>query len=455
MTTYVFENLHWKDGWLSPASVQIDADGRILSVSAGRVDPALPQINGLAIPGMPNLHSHAFQRGMVGRAEFRDSTRADSFWTWRKQMYQLAATMTPEDLEAIAAQLYVEMLRSGITAVGEFHYLHHDSNGVPFADLTQMSDRIFAAARSTGIALTHLPVLYVNGGFGQAIGPEQSRFSHPDLDSFLKLYDKLRTQVAGQPNFRLGVAPHSLRAVDGDCLQALISVLEPDTPIHIHIAEQIKEVEEAKEFLGARPVRWLLDHHLVNEKWCLVHATHLDQSEILDLAASGAVAGLCPTTEANLGDGIFPAPSFLQAGGKIGIGTDSQVSVGVNTELRMLEYGQRLRDKQRNVLASRQQASVGRRLLDLTLAGGAQALAQAVGRIAPGLRADIVVLDLEHPRLVEHSLDTALDAWIFGHVESAVKDVMVAGRWEILEGQHRHAAEIFERYKKAVRRLWK
>ena len=454
MTAYVFENLHFNDSWLSPGTLVIDDAGCITSVEAGHTDESAKLISGLAIPGMANLHSHAFQRAMLGLTEFRSSKSSDSFWTWRERMYQLALTMSPKDLEAIAAQLYVEMLASGITSVGEFHYLHHDFDGSAYSNCTQMSERIFAAAHSAGMSLTHLPVLYVNGGFGLPTSSEQRRFSHRDLDSFMRMFEQLQNIVKTSEHNRLGVAPHSLRAVNPECLHELVSALDTETPIHIHIAEQIKEVEDSIQYLGARPVEWLYDNFQVNERWCLVHATHLDSKEIELMAKSHAVAGLCPTTEANLGDGIFPARSFLESGGRFGIGTDSQVNVSVNGELRLLEYGQRLRDWERNVLASSEQASVGRRLFDAAAEGGAKALSQPIGKLSPGFRADIVVLDLDHPRLYGQSLESVLDAWIFGHVESGVRDVMVAGQWQIQNGEHVRGPHIFQEYQAVVRNLW-
>jgi len=454
MHVQVFEHLHHHQGWLSPGTVTIDDHGMITAVDPGHGDQRANLIKGITIPGMANLHSHAFQRAMLGLTEFRNSGAADSFWTWRERMYQLAESMTPDDLEAVAAQLYVEMLEAGMTAVGEFHYLHHDFDGQRYARPTEMSERIFAAANQTGIVLTHLPVLYLKGGFGKAPLAQQSRFTHADIDDYLKFYQALKPLISSHPHGRLGVAPHSLRAVDATSLSTLVSAISSDTPVHIHIAEQIKEVEDAKSHLGTSPVQWLLDQHAVDERWCLIHATHMNDDEISGLAKSGAVAGLCPSTEANLGDGIFGARRYLDAKGRIGIGTDSHVNVSVAAELRLLEYGQRLRDWQRNVLASSEQPSVGRRLLDESLCGGAKALAQPMGRIEVGCRADFVVLDNTHPRMVEHPLASALDAWIFGHTESVVDRVMVAGQWIVENGRHKHADQIYQSYRKVVRRLW-
>jgi formimidoylglutamate deiminase len=451
--TFIFEHLQHEESWISPARVAVDGHGMITRIEAANTHKDADLIKGLTIAGMANLHSHAFQRAMVGLSEFADASRVDSFWTWREQMYRLAASMSPDDLEAVAAQLYVEMLQAGMTAVGEFHYLHHDVGGQRFSNPCEMSARISAAADSTGIILSHLPVLYLKGGFGQPPTDAQARFVHCDVDEFLRFHQSLESLIASREHDRLGVAPHSLRAVDTESLATLIANLPSDAPIHIHIAEQKQEVEEAVAYLGERPVKWLLHQYDVDQRWCLVHATHQTDEEVTALAKSGAVVGLCPSTEANLGDGIFPARKYLDAKGLIGIGTDSQVNVSIAAELRLLEYGQRLRDQQRNVLASITQPSVGRRLIEEAQRGGAQALAQPMGKIEVGRRADFVVLDNNHPRLAEHSLDTVLDAWIFGHAESAVKQVMVAGKWLVKEGRHIRAEEIFQRFRRALQGL--
>jgi formimidoylglutamate deiminase len=331
-------------GWADHVLIEIGEDGTILRVTPDSAPGESERASGPVLPAIPNLHSHAFQRAMAGRAEHAAGSE-DSFWTWRQVMYGFVGKLDPDSLEAIAAQLYVEMLKAGYSSVAEFHYLHHDTDGRPYADPAEMSWRILAAARTAGIALTHLPVLYAAGGFGRVpAGAGQRRFLN-GAESFLQIVDRVAQAAKDAADLRVGIAPHSLRAVPPALLDQVVSELDvvlPGAPIHIHIAEQVKEVEECIAWSGARPVEWLLDHMTVNGRWCLVHATHMTEAETERLAESGAVAGLCPTTEANLGDGFFPACGYLAAGGKFGIGSDSHISVSPIEELRWLEYGQRL-----------------------------------------------------------------------------------------------------------------
>jgi formimidoylglutamate deiminase len=427
-----FDHVLTPSGWLSPGEVTID-DAGIIS----RVERASAGSPGVLIPGMSNLHSHAFQRALSGLTEQGAPGIEDSFWTWRTRMYGLAQAIDPDDLEAIAAQLYAEMLECGYTAVGEFHYVHHDKDGARFANPSEMSDRIFVAADETGIALTHLPVLYLHGGFGKPPLPKQRRFVCRDVDEYLEL-------VASMRHGKIGMAPHSLRAVNEAELRAVFAAADPAAPIHLHVAEQEQEVAEAIAHLGARPVAFLFDRFAIDRRCTLVHATHVDSSEIAMLAKSGAIAGLCPTTEANLGDGVFPAGEFLSSGGVFGVGSDSHASVSVSEELRLLEYGQRLVRRRRNVLSS---------LYARAASGGAAALAQPAGMIAAGFRADLVVLDAEHPRLVGHGADTVLDAWIFGGADAAVREVMVGGRTFVREGRHVDRERIRSRFERVIRRL--
>ena len=436
-------------GWLEPGWVTIDAAGGLVSVTDEAPLTVDEHIEGFVLPGLANLHSHAFQRALAGTAERASPKGHDSFWSWRAGMYALALAATPEDVEAIAAQLYVEMLEAGMTAVGEFHYLHHDRDGRQYADPAELGRRIIAAAEDVGIGLTLLPVLYRRGGFGAAPGDEQRRFIFDTVDAFLAQFDTLRAAGRGHV---VGVAPHSLRAVEPADLSAIAEHLAgTGAPLPIHIAEQPREVDDCVGHLGARPVQWLLDNVEVDERWCLVHATHTDDSEQDRMAAAGLVAGLCPTTEANLGDGVFSAERYLDRGGRFGVGSDSHVTVDPAEELRVLEYGQRLFTGRRNVLAAAEQ-SVGDNLFRRACDGGAQALAQPTGAIEVGRRADLVVLDPAHPRLVGHGTDTVLDAWIFG-ASGAVRDVMVAGRWVVRNGVHHARARVAERFARAMDRL--
>ncbi|HTR58985.1 MAG TPA: formimidoylglutamate deiminase [Casimicrobiaceae bacterium] len=441
-------------GWARDVVLEIAPDGTIDALEVALRPPAdAERVQGPLIPGMPNLHSHAFQRALAGLTE-RGGPVADNFWTWREEMYRFLERVEPEDQEAIAAQLYSEMLKAGYTSVAEFQYLHHDADGQPYANRAEMATRIVAASVATGIGLTLLPVFYAQSDFGGVPAtPAQRRFVH-DPDDFRRLVELLAAlHRKGGPV--LGIAPHSLRAVTPNQLQWLIGLTDNGLvrgPIHIHAAEQRREVDACVKWSGARPVQWLLDHAAVDARWCIVHATHMDAEETKRLAASGAVAGLCPSTEADLGDGIFPAVDYLAAGGRIGIGGDSHVGVDPFAELRLIDAAQRLTHERRNLLAKDGESS-GLALFRAALAGGAQALAQPVGAIALGSRADLVVLDTDDPALVEQAPGSLLDAAIFGPGKRPVRDVMVGGRWVIGEGHHADEEAILNRYRRTMRRM--
>ncbi len=444
------------DGWAEDVRFEIAPDGALATVTPGADPGAAPRAAGVVLPGMANLHSHAFQRAMAGLAE-RAGPGEDSFWTWREVMYGFLRRLDPAQIEAIAAQLYVEMLKAGYTAVGEFHYLHHDPQGRPYADPAEMSRRVIAAARASGIGITLLPVLYGFSDFGGRPAREGQRRFLNDPEAFLKLVEILMADTRDDPQAAVGIAPHSLRAVTQETLQAALAgldALDAQAPVHIHIAEQDVEVSDCIAWSGLRPVEWLLQNLPVGPRWCLVHATHVTEAEVLRLAASGAVAGLCPTTEANLGDGVFPAPAYLAAGGAFGIGSDSHVSVSPIEELRWLEYGQRLTLKQRNLLAGEAEPrSVGAFLFKRALAGGAQALARPIGRLAAGARADLIVVDATRPALYGRSGDRLLDALVFAGNENPVTDVMVGGTWVVRAARHPREDAVFSAYKAAVRDL--
>ena len=420
-------------GWARNVLVA-ERDGGIETVEAGTAPPADAERLGVTLPGLPNLHSHAFQRGMAGLAE-RAGPADDHFWTWRETMYRFLDRLGPDDVEAITALAFMEMLERGFTAVAEFHYLHHAPDGTPYANPAELAERIAAAAARTGIGLTLLPVFYAHGNFRAAPPtPGQRRFVL-DLDGFAKLHDAAGRAVAELPDARLGSAPHSLRAVTADELAALVAAAAPGAPIHLHVAEQTREVEDCLAATGMRPVEWLLAHAPVGPDWCLVHATHVTDAEIAGIASSGAVAGLCPVTEANLGDGIFPAVEHAGRAGRLGVGTDSNICISAAGELCALEYAQRLRDQARNRLAPRE-GSTGRWLFDAAARGGAQALGRSVGAIAPGMRADLVTLDADHPALLGRAGDGWLDAWVFAAEGGCVRDVLVGGRRVVADGQH-------------------
>ena len=444
MPTIFAEQALLSEGWRNDVRIDVTA-GLVATVEADAAPRAGDERHEILLPGMGNLHSHAFQRGMAGLAETR-GPGADSFWSWREVMYRFALSMTPDEVAAVAARLYVEMLEAGFTRVGEFHYLHHAPDGKPYADIAEMAGRIAAAAGETGIGLTLLPVFYAHSGFGGAAPGEGQRRFINDVDRFARLMEASRAALAGLDGAVLGVAPHSLRAVTPDELAAVTTL--GDGPIHIHIAEQVREVEDCVAWSGARPVEWLLANALVDGRWCLIHATHMTNAETAAMAASGAVAGLCPITEANLGDGVFPAREFLAAGGRFGVGSDSNVLIGLADELRQLEYSQRLFHRARNVLAA-PGASNGRALFDAALAGGGAALGAGQAAIAAGAPADLVSLDPSHPTLAGKAGDAILDAWIFAGGAS-VDCVWVGGQKRVEGGRHRLRDAVADRYRSAI-----
>jgi formimidoylglutamate deiminase len=428
-----FDEALLPQGWSRDVRIAVDA-GRLVSVEAGVAAEPGDERHRIGLPAICNLHSHAFQRGMAGMTETGGGA-ADSFWSWRDLMYRFVGRMTPDDIEAVAAQAYVEMLEAGFARVGEFHYIHHDVSGAPYANVGELAERIAASAQLTGIGLTLLPVFYAHAGFGgKAPDPGQRRFIN-DCDGFARLLDASRRAVAGLEGAVVGVAPHSLRAVTPSELDAVLA-LAPNGPVHLHIAEQTREVEECMAWSGQRPLQWLFAHAAVDDRWCLVHATHANSEEIRWMTLSRAVAGLCPVTEANLGDGTFNAPAFLDRGGAFGVGSDSNVLIGLTDELRQLEYAQRLAARARNVMAGKTAASTGRALFEGALKGGSQALGVASRGLAVGGFADIVSLDAGHVALAGRSGDALLDSWIFGARHGLVDCVWARGRKMVEGGRH-------------------
>lgn len=439
-------------GWAKDVVVAIGDDGRIAAIEADHPSATgVERLAGPLLPAMANLHSHAFQRAMAGLAEVAGAG-VDSFWTWREEMYRTIGLVDPDDVEAIAAKLYVEMLKGGFGRVVEFHYLHHGADGTPYSDPAEMSLRILRAAETTGIGLTHLPVFYAHANFGGVTAnPGQRPFLHQP-DSFLALIDRL-VRPSAETGAALGYAIHSLRAATPDEMRAILAAAPGSGPVHIHVAEQTREVEDCLAWSRRRPVEWLLDEMPVDERWCAIHATHMTADETERLARSGAVAGLCPATEANLGDGIFPATDYLAHGGRFGIGTDSHVATSVAEELRLLEYGQRLRDRRRNRLAAGPGTSVGRTVFEAALAGGAQAAGLCRPGISPGSRADLLVLDGANPFIAAASSDRILDRWVFALGGEAVRDVMIAGKWTIRNGRHDREDEIDRAFQRVLNKL--
>jgi formiminoglutamate deiminase len=434
-------------GWVENVRLGIEA-GCIGRIDVGVEAAPDDERHAVALPGVPNVHSHAFQRAMAGLTESAGPA-ADSFWSWRNLMYRFVERLEPEDLEAISAFAFAEMLEAGFTRVGEFHYLHHDRDGTPYANPGELAARIAAAAQDCGIGLTLLPVFYAHSNFGGVPpGAGQRRFIS-DLDGFARLLEASRRAVQALDAARVGVAPHSLRAVTAQELSALVS-LAPRAPLHLHIAEQLKEVNDCIAWCGRRPVEWLLDHQPVDERWCLVHATHVNAEEAHRLAASAAVAGLCPITEANLGDGIFPAAEYLGAGGACAIGTDSNVLVNAAEEMRTLEYAQRLTHRRRNVLARGLEQSTGRRLLDTVVAGGAQALGCDRRGLVLGAEADVVSLDMTHDSLLCREGDALIDSWIFAASAPVIDCVWRYGRKVVAGGRHVRRDAITARYRRVL-----
>lgn len=435
-------------GWAKGVAVAI-RNGRIDRVSVD-ADPQGTHV-GTLLPAPANLHSHAFQRAMAGMTERRGPDPRDSFWTWRKLMYRFLDHLTPDDVEAIAAHVQMEMLEAGYACNVEFHYLHHQADGQPYDRLAELSERIAAATETTGIGLTLLPVQYQFGGCdGRALGPGQRRFGN-DIDRFARLLDGAQAALRHLPeDAAIGVAPHSLRAVGRGDFAALAALT--DGPIHLHLAEQTAEVDEVKAAYGARPVEWALDNLGIDARWCLIHITQMQPHETAALARTGAVAGLCPITESSLGDGIFDGVNWLANGGRFGVGSDSNIRISLTEELRTLEYTQRLRDQSRAALATPEK-STGRVLLDGVAAGGAQAAGRDSGAISARLWADLVALDMDHFNLAGTHGDQTLDSWIFAGDDSLVTDVWAAGRHQVQAGRHIRHDEIASRYKSVLQRL--
>lgn len=431
-------------GWQQNVEIAIGDDGRIAHLGAQQARPDL-RLH-LALPAPVNLHSHAFQRAMSGLTETRGPDASDSFWTWRRLMYRFLDRLTPDHVQAISALVFMEMMEAGYGAVAEFHYLHHGPNGTPYDDLGELSARIFASAKATGIGLTHLPVLYQQGGCdGRALQGGQRRFGI-DGEQYVALHQSAQALLATAPaDFALGVAPHSLRAVSQDGLNAMVE-LSGTGPIHMHLAEQVGEVEEVMAHYGGRPVEWLLANHVVDERWCLIHCTQMNAAETTALAQTGAVAGLCPITESSLGDGIFNGTHYLAAGGRFGVGSDSNIHIALFEELATLEYSQRLRDRSRAAMAQPQR-SVGRVLFEEVAQGGAQAAGRASGSLAVGNWADMIGVETDNHWLCNRTGDTVLDSLIVsGHGRDCISDVWSAGRHMVQGKRHIHRDAIVENF---------
>ena len=450
MTVIWAEQALLPSGWARGVRVEIDGAGRIASVAPDQ--PADGYRAGILLPAPANAHSHAFQRAMAGLTEGRGPDPRDSFWTWRKLMYRFLDQLDPDQVQAIAALVQMEMLEAGYAANVEFHYLHHAPGGTPYDTLSEMAQRIVAATQETGIGLTLLPVHYRFGGCDRReLTAGQIRFGN-DPDRFARLVEETRAALSAlPPDARVGIAPHSLRAVAPEDISRAAD-LARGGPIHMHLAEQVAEVEEVQAAHGARPVEWLLNHTQVDGQWCLIHCTQMDPHETTALARSGAVAGLCPITESSLGDGIFDGVRWMDSGGRIAVGSDSNIRISLSEELRTLDYSQRLRDRSRAALATPDRTT-GRRLFDAVCAGGAQAAGRDNGAITPGKLADLTALDAGHIDLVDQSGDILLDCWVFAGSDAMVRDVWSAGRHVVQGGRHHARDRIEADYVRAMRPL--
>ncbi|MEM7561808.1 MAG: formimidoylglutamate deiminase [Pseudomonadota bacterium] len=443
------------DGWADSVQIEIDDYGDIASIITDCAENVGEKHNVL-IPAIPNVHSHAHQRAMSGlgeRAGQSGDAAKDSFWTWRKTMYHYLERIEPEDLYHISAQLYLEMLKSGYSCVGEFQYLHHDRIGKPYANRAEMSLQCCEAAKQVGLGFTALPVLYRYGGFGSQNPLDgQKRFIN-DADAFIDIVQELQAVTRQDLNASVGIAPHSLRATSQSLLQAVIDGCEDLAAIHIHIAEQTKEVEDCLAWSEQRPVEWLFNHFDVDSNWCLIHATHMTSDETQNMAERECVAGLCPSTEANLGDGFFNLLEYQSSNGRWAIGSDSHISIDPVEELRWLEYGMRLKSRHRNLLSDVQTPNTGQFVLQQALAGGAQACGRKIGCIETGYRADFLVLDTDHPRLYGREYNELIDSWIFSGNQSLVRDVYVGGKHVIQDGHHIHEESIASNYRATLDKL--
>lgn len=455
MTAYRFKGLLQKEGWISPAYVRLDESGKIVAISDKR-DNAVKytNVNGYAIPGLQNAHSHAFQYAMVGLTERHLSNQQDDFWGWRKAMYQLALSINPEQMEAIATMLYMEMLRHGYTEVAEFHYVHHNISGQSYDNLAELGERLVAAAKKVGIKITLIPIFYQKGGFGKPAEVHQKRFISKDIADYLKLLAASEKATDYYQDARLAYGVHSLRAVEPKEIKDLLPLLDANKPFHLHISEQLKEVAESKIYLGKRPVEWLTENIELNEHFHLVHATHLIPSEVEAIAKSKANVVLCPSTEGNLGDGIFPLKAFQKADGNWSIGTDSHIGLNPFEELRILDYGQRLISHQRNTFTDKNQEDSGLYGLHKFINNGRKAMGNATTTyFEKGQAFDALVLDAKHPILAVCHPDNLASTMVYAADVSMHLGTMVNGQWIIQKGKHKEGQAVIKLFKRALKQL--
>ena len=456
MKKFHFKKLLQNDGWHDNVLISVDGKGLIQEINYGSKAPKEAEvIAGIAVPGFQNAHSHAFQYAMAGLAERHENAAAnDDFWSWRETMYQIALTMSPDDLEHVAAQLYAEMVRHGYTHVAEFHYLHHDQNGEPYQNLAEHGERLIGAAKTAGINITLVPMFYQKGGFGQAPQERQRRFISKDVDAYFKLLEASKAGCQAYEGASIAWGIHSLRAVDPDLVKQAVNLAARDLPFHIHIAEQKKEVEDALAYLRARPVQWLLENVEVNERFHLVHATHLDDEEVKGIAQKGAYVVLCPSTEGNLGDGIFRLKEYQPLGGKWSIGTDSHIGLNPLEELRILDYGQRLISHQRNTFTTKDESDSGKYGFNQALLAGRKAMGNhVIEYFSKNEPLNAVVYRNEHPLIQTTSSDNLMSSIVYTGDASLALGTIVNGSWVVKEQQHINREAVTSKFIHTIKKL--
>ncbi|MEL6253025.1 MAG: formimidoylglutamate deiminase [Bacteroidota bacterium] len=454
MKTYKFKGVLTKNGWLESTFIQVDDQGIIQSIGQEQSEE-FESVHAYALPAFQNAHSHAFQYAMAGLAERHEvSEVADNFWSWREAMYELALSMNPDQMEAVASMLFAEMLRQGYTEVAEFHYIHHDKNGQPYENLVEMGERLLAAAQKTGIKITLIPVFYRYGGFGKVANERQRRFLSQDLEAYLKLFDESRSAAKSYKDASVGYAAHSMRAVSPSDLKMLCQVRQPEFPLHMHIAEQKQEIKECIQFLQARPVDWILDNLNLGSNFHLVHSTHMSRDESSSLGASGAYVVLCPSTEGNLGDGLFSLNSFQEHGGKWSIGTDSHIGLNPFEELRILDYSQRIHTHNRNSFIGKQTGDNGAKALEMAFFSGKKAMGKEVDDFFEvGESLDALLIDPDSPLISSSSLENLTSTIVYTADASMHKGTLVNGRWKIKEGRHIDHSQIFSKFRDTIKSL--
>ncbi len=435
MEKFYFKGILQNNGWIENSIISTDNNGIITSINECNKDENL---SGFALPGFQNAHSHAFQYAMAGLAEYHPAgTSSDDFWSWRNAMYQLALNIGPDDLESIATMLYSEMIRHGYTHVAEFHYLHHDKNGKDYTNRSEMGSRLINAAKTSGINITLIPIFYQKGGFGKDPLLEQRRFISSDLGTYLKLYESSVESCKNYENASVGIGVHSMRGVGTNEIIELSKFRNGDIPFHIHVAEQLKEIDDCIEYLGARPVEWLAEHIELSENYHLVHATHLIDNEIHKICKSKANVVLCPSTEGNLGDGIFQMKKFLDLNGNWSIGTDSHVGLNTMEEIRILDYGQRLISHERNTFSNDLNGDSGFNAIKSSIINGRKAMGNnSSDFFKVGEPLNALVINDTHPLIATSSLDHLTNTIVYSSDSNMNKGTIVNGSWIVKDGVH-------------------